>query len=629
MKKRLLSVLLPLCMMLCLVPFTVFAEGETGVAINQTNFPDTVFRNIVNGFDTDGNGYLSDAEIAAVTKITCNGKGISDLTGIGYFTAVTWLACDKNQLTSLDVSKNTALAMLICDQNQLTSLDLSKNTTLADFFCYNNAYQIVIGEDRTFDLSTLPGSFNVSKAGNWNGGTVNGNILTVDNDKNTVTYSYDCGRAGYSTNFTLKCITSYTVSFNTNGGNDIASQTIVHGEKAIMPDNPVKPGYIFTDWYTDEFCTKNYDFDTPVTTSITLYAGWTECDHSGSTMQPTCTNPATCTVCGGTIAALGHDWDRKWKHNATHHWHECLHVNCDMKDSYAVHTGGTATCTTRAVCDLCHQPYGEENPANHKGGVKQWIKTATTHKEKWSCCGTCIVPESIHNWVDGICQDCGYACSHVDADKDHICDYCGMTISDHVDTDKDHVCDYCGMTISKHIDADKDHVCDYCGMSISKHIDADKDHVCDYCGMSISKHADANKDHICDYCGKTISSHTGGKATCKNKAKCEICGKTYGKLDPTNHADLRHINATAATKEADGNIEYWYCEGCNKYYNDKDGTKEIKKADTITAKLKEDSKLSYPRTGDTSNLTLYFALLVISGIAIISIAIISKKRKAS
>ena len=115
---------------------------------------------------------------------------------------------------------------------------------------------------------------------------------------------------------------------------------------------------------------------------------------------------------------------------------------------------------------------------------------------------------------------------------------------------------------------------------------------------------------------------SGGKAICTERAICEVCGKAYGEPDPKNHTDLKYIPAKAATEDAEGNIEYWYCEGCNKYYSDKDGTKEIKKADTVTAKLPKS-----PQTGDNSNLMLWIALLFISGGAVISITGYSKKKK--
>ena len=254
----------------------VSGEGENGiavqsagVAIDNTNFPDANFRTVVENFDTNKDGNLSDTEIAAVEEIDCYDKGISNLKGIEYFTALRSLNCGCNQLTSLDVSKNTALTDLHCGDNQLTALDVSKNTALTNLYCSrnqltaldvskntaltglgcagnqltaldvsknisltdldcdknqltsldvsntnmddldcdDNIYQIVVGNDRTFDLSTLPGNFNVAKTSNWSGGTVSGNTLTVDSDQDTVTYKYDCGKDRRRT-FTLKCVES-------------------------------------------------------------------------------------------------------------------------------------------------------------------------------------------------------------------------------------------------------------------------------------------------------------------------------------------------------------------------------------------------------------------------------------
>ena len=116
----------------------------------------------------------------------------------------------------------------------------------------------------------------------------------------------------------------------------------------------------------------------------------------------------------------------------------------------------------------------------------------------------------------------------------------------------------------------------------------------------------------------------GGKATCAEKAVCEVCGKAYGELDPKNHTDLKHIPAKAATEDAEGNIEYWYCSGCNKYYRGKDGTKEIAKVDTVTAKLPKS-----PPTGDNSNLMLWIALLFISGGVLTGVTVFDKRKRHS
>lgn len=118
---------------------------------------------------------------------------------------------------------------------------------------------------------------------------------------------------------------------------------------------------------------------------------------------------------------------------------------------------------------------------------------------------------------------------------------------------------------------------------------------------------------------------SGGTATCAEKAVCEYCGKAYGKPDLNNHTDLKHIDAKAATKAAEGNIEYWYCGGCDKYYSDKDGINEIKKADTVTAKLPGNPKS--PRTGNASDLALWISLLLVSGGVTGVTAVLRKKKK--
>ena len=115
--------------------------------------------------------------------------------------------------------------------------------------------------------------------------------------------------------------------------------------------------------------------------------------------------------------------------------------------------------------------------------------------------------------------------------------------------------------------------------------------------------------------------HTGGKATCTERAVCEICGKAFGDLDGNHHANLKHIDAKAATKTAGGNIEYWYCEDCGKYFADAAATKEIKRADTVTAKLSGAAKS--PQTGGDSGVV---TVLLLSGGAFICLVSRRKKR---
>ena len=206
----------------------------------------------------------------------------------------------------------------------------------------------------------------------------------------------------------------------------------------------------------------------------------------------------------------GHTFGEWVSDNDGKHTRKCTVDGCDAFETENC-SGGNATCTEKAVCDVCGKAYGEFDGTNHEGGVQEWTtRTAFNHEQKWNCCGAVIVASEAHEWKDDVCRECGYVCLHNDADKDHICDYCKKTISEHVDKDKNHICDYCKKTISAHEDAP---------------------------------------------------------------------------------------------------------------------TEEIKKADTVTAKLPDDSKS--PQTGDNSNLILWIALLIISGGVMKGVTAFGKSKKHS
>ena len=120
--------------------FTItISDNPDVVAIREANFPDETFRTYVrNTFDEDVDGYLRKNEIAKVTEINVRGEDITSLKGVEHFTALTELICDFNQLTAIDVSKNSALQTLCCSGNQLTTLDVSSNSDLQVLECANN-----------------------------------------------------------------------------------------------------------------------------------------------------------------------------------------------------------------------------------------------------------------------------------------------------------------------------------------------------------------------------------------------------------------------------------------------------------------------------------------------------------
>ena len=247
------------------------APVSSGLAIDETNFPDANFRNyVLASFDSNGDEKLDDEEIANVKYIYAPSKTISNLKGIEYFTELKELDCGNNQLTSLDVSKNTKLVKLICSKNALTSLntshnpllkkldiynnkitsidvsqnteletlyigrnpietlnvinnvklmelqselnnltsiDLSNNSPSMTLYMANNIYPITVGKGKRFDLSKLPAGFDVSKASNWQNATVNSGVLIVENGKDFVTYDYDCGN-GHKVNFRFRVYSS-------------------------------------------------------------------------------------------------------------------------------------------------------------------------------------------------------------------------------------------------------------------------------------------------------------------------------------------------------------------------------------------------------------------------------------
>ena len=129
----------------------------------------------------------------------------------------------------------------------------------------------------------------------------------------------------------------------------------------------------------------------------------------------------------------GHTFGEWVSDNDGTHTRKCTVDGCDAFETENC-SGGNATCTEKAVCDVCGKAYGELDGTNHEGGVQEWTtRTAFNHEQKWNCCGAVIVASEAHEWKDGVCKECGYVCLHNDTDKDHICDYCKKTISAHED----------------------------------------------------------------------------------------------------------------------------------------------------------------------------------------------------
>ena len=189
------------------------------------------------------------------------------------------------------------------------------------------------------------------------------------------------------------------------------------------------------------------------------------------------------------------------------------------------------------------------DPTNHTGEAV-WVQTATTHKQVYNCCQAEASAKENHNWENGKCTVCNYPCIHTGGTATcsqlAVCDTCGSQYGDY--------------------DADNHKAVSEWTQENGKHY-----HKCEY-------GCDAHLDE---------AECAGGEATCTDKAECEVCGKEYGDVDPTNHTNLVKTEAKPATHMTEGNIEYWYCDGCEKYFSDEAGTKEITLANTVIPKLTE------------------------------------------
>ncbi|MFR0937511.1 pectate lyase-like adhesive domain-containing protein [Hominenteromicrobium mulieris] len=231
-----------------------------------------------------------------------------------------------------------------------------------------------------------------------------------------------------------------------------------------------------------------------------------------------------------------------WKSNETEHWQVCT---CGAVFHKAEHSGGTATCTEKAKCAVCGAEYGD--------ALGHDFTTSWTHddNEHWKQCSRCDIKDDVspHTWDNGTITTAP------------TCTKAG---------EETYSCTKCGATKIEPIPAT--------GHSWKSDWTSDATHHWHEC-------ANENCD-VTDNAGKKgYAEHSGGKATCTQNAVCEFCKASYGSPDQNNHTDLKHIDAKAATAAEEGNIAYWYCDGCKKYFSDKDGTKEIAKADTVTAKL--------------------------------------------
>ena len=339
--------------------------------------------------------------------------------------------------------------------------------------------------------------------------------------------------------------------------------------------------------------------------------------HSGG--EATCTNRAICKMCNqeyGELDANNH------KNVVTENEKEatcedegytgdkvCEDCGTTIETGTEIqakgHTGGEATCISKAVCDVCGLEYGEVNANNHKNVVTENEKEAT-------------------------CEDAGYT-------GDKVCEDCGITIETGTEIQAKGHTGGEATCISKA-------VCDVCGLEYGEvNANNHKNVVTENEKEATCEDAGYTGDKVCEDCGVTIETgteieakgHQGGEATCTNKAVCEVCGNEYGELNPDNHKNTEVRNKVEATEEKEGYTGDVYCLDCDKLVEEgkvipvidteeKPDIGDVEKPEEVEDEEKEepvkDEDNTVPNTGDNSNIILWISLLVISGISFVGIA---------
>ena len=432
-------------------------------------------------------------------------------------------------------------------------------------------------------------------------------------------------------------INQYTITFDTDGGNDISSITQDYGSTVVKPLDPTKEGYTFTGWEPEIP-------DTIPSYDMTIKAKWLDSEKPSGEIQ-VATNSWK-TLLNSISFGLFFNNSQTVSISAVDNSNEEVKIEYLLSNSllsiteldnqsfnlytrpfsinpnneYVIYAKLTDTSNNISYISSDGLVLDDTSP------VVTGIESGKTYCEK----KTVTVNDKYINSVKVNGNEVT-----LDSNNRFILAYGKQNI---IVTDRSGNKSEVNVTINNghlfggyNFDGVDTHTrkCNICGSSETyKCIDENKDHKCDVCSGQISKCVDLNKNHKCDICGKTISSHKGGEASCTKKSICEICGQEYGELG--KHLNLKHIEETKATSTSDGNKEYWYCEECNRYYSDKDGLNEISKEDTIIERLKDDNTNKNDNVVEIEhkdiNPIIWVVVLVV-GVGIISGIILIIKRK--
>lgn len=281
------------------------------------------------------------------------------------------------------------------------------------------------------------------------------------------------------------------------------------------------------------------------------------------------------------------------EHDRVYHWVKAQCTTCRNEQTLhpdgalGSHSGGTETptCTTGKTCDKCGEEYGI---LGHDWGAWQSSGDNKTHTRSCQRDG-CDAVDTANCGGTATCQ-APAKCTVCGAEHGEKSDH---SFSNSWRSDTEQHWHYC---LTKGCDAKSDvgyhnindnHYCPTCYTSPIPCMDTDNDHKCDGCGKVLTGHTDTDNNHVCDLCGEVLH-------------------------------DLKHVPASAATSRVNGNTEYWYCEGCGKYYADAEAKTEITQASTVIpatgrrpAPTTPAASVSSPKTGD-AGVALYAGMAILS-----------------
>ena len=638
MSKRLWGGLaVALLVALCLTPNMARADDAAPVPIDEEHFPDPAFREfVIYKYDGDKDGLLTADDLAKVTYMNCSneksdyidkGKRLASLKGIEYFTSLTDLNCEDNEIVELDVSKNTELVELDCSINKIKSLDISRNAKLEDLIAdHNNLEQLYTGSNTAIEmidcycnkLTELDLSANTA----LDELTCYSNKLTrlalpssiyklecqdnqltsldlssragihyVDcHDNHIASISLDgCGHLS-----TLYCYNNLLASLNVsnirelnklNCSNNRIASLELKGNAGLYElecsNNPLTSldlSECASDLYkfNCKNCALTIDVGVGRTFGLDTLPGRFDTtkasDWKGGTVSDgilTVDDDAT---------SVTYSYDCGHGQTATFTLNVSYAVSFDTGggsavDSQTVAAGGKATRPeadpTWAGHVFCGW-YADEGLANAFDFENTAINAPTTVYAKWEEDAEAPV-------ISGI-KDGETYCA---AQKFTVTDGHPGTVTVNgtaVELDEDG-----SFTLSPAAGEQTVVATDRAGNVKTVTATVNDGHTW---GEDWSHDADEHW-RVCSVCGEKgdVAAHAGGTATCSKKAECETCGEEYGKLDPENHEALEHVEAKEATAEAEGNVEYWRCIGCGKLFSDAAGTTEISRAGTVIPKL--------------------------------------------